>query len=157
MVENSPFVRVERVQSWTFWKDLINSSTAPQSLHYSTTTGIDTQTSNTYSGKAGVSVTVESGVKFLGIGGKISATVSAEFGYSRQTSVTEFTQHTVTVDLNAAPCTYLCIWGLESSMAVKMLNENTGQLQNIAEIAMSDYAESSATYAYDDYPIPECR
>ena len=156
MVENSPFVRVERVQSWTFWKDLINSSTASQSLHYSTTTGIDTETSNTYSGKAGVSVTVESGVEFLGIGGKISATVSAEFGYSHQTSVTEFTQHTVTVDLNAAPCTYLCVWGLESSLAVRMLNEDTGQLQNIADMAMSDYAESSATYAYDDYPIPGC-
>jgi hypothetical protein len=156
MVENSPFVRVERVQRWGFWKDLPNSSTAQQSLHYSTTTGIDTNTSATYSGKAGVSVTAESGVEFLGIGGKVSATVSAEFGYSHQTSVTEFTQHTVTVDLNAAPCTYLCVWGLESSLVVKMLNENTGQLQNIADVAMSDYAESSATYAYDDYPIPEC-
>jgi hypothetical protein len=156
MVEHSPFVRVERVQSWTFWKDLINSSTAAQSLHYSTTTGIDTETSNTYSAKTGVSVTVEAGVGFLGVGGKVSATVSAEFGYSHQTSVGEFTQHTVTVDVNAAPCTYLCVWGLESDLTVKMLNENTGQLQNIAEVAMSDYAESSATYAYDDYPIPEC-
>jgi hypothetical protein len=63
---------------------------------------------------------------------------------------------TVTVDLNAAPCTYLCVWGLESSLVVEMLNENTGQLQNIADMAMSDYAESSATYAYEDYPIPGC-
>jgi hypothetical protein len=63
---------------------------------------------------------------------------------------------TVTVDLNAAPCTYLCVWGLESSLAVRMLNENTGQLQNIADMVMSDYAESAATYAYDDYPIPKC-
>lgn len=133
-----------------------NFSSAQQSLHYSTTTGIDTETSDTYSGKAGVSVTVESGVKFLGTGGKISATVSVEFGYSHQTSIAELTEHTVTVDLTAAPCTYLCVWGLESNLAVKMVNETTGQLWNIAHVAMSDYAESSATYAYDDYPMPEC-
>ena len=149
MVENSPFVRVERVQAWKnlFWfnnTSSIDSYPADRTV----TKGISTTNTETFSHKAGVSVTVESGVEFLGTGGKVSATVSYEFGYEKQHSVTEFTEESTTIHVSAAAYKAAALWQLNSSILVKMHNPATGQLEEIDKLEMGD----SMNYVYDDYP-----
>jgi hypothetical protein len=161
MVENSPFVRVERQQVWKYWGSSSNESQGTTSLSYSVTTGTNTTETTTWSVEVGISLTVESGVQFLGTGGKVSATVSTDFGWSHQTSISDFTQYTYNYTFNVPACTYECVWVLYGSMVVKMVDDTTGQLKDIASIDMSeDNGGQGAVYFTNGYPFtgdpPEC-
>lgn len=95
-----------------------NRTTAPVNSRYDDTTlyleaeqnhrrtftkGISQDDSTTISHTAGVSLTVESGVQFLGAGGKVSATVSYQFGYASQHSVGQFEEESTQVSINVPP------------------------------------------------------
>jgi hypothetical protein len=161
MVENSPFVRVEREQMWTYWDASANDSQGSTSISYSVTTGTSTTQTTTWSVEVGISLTVESGVTFLGAGGKVSATLSTKFGWSQQTSISDFTSYTYNYTFTVPVCTYECVWGLQSTMAVKMFDDTTGQLKDIASIDMSENnGGQGAVYFTNGYPFtgepPEC-
>jgi len=152
MVENSPFVRVERVQSWGLVFFVINNSSVAQNPSVTFTKGVSTADTNSISVKAGISLTVESGFELLGIGGKVSATVSTEFGYETQHSVSEFGQESDTVPINVAPHKAAAAWQLRSTIIVKLRNPQTGQLNEIAAAGESTPMYDSLAYAYADYP-----
>jgi hypothetical protein len=157
MVENSPFVRVERTQVWGMVQWVYNSSTLVQNPTYTITSGIETGDDTTISHTAGVSVTAEGGVSFLGTGGKLSATVSYEFGYSTNTSVTNFVHQEADIPINVAPCTAGAVWQLASTIGVEMLSDQTGQLTEVAAMGTADKPMyDDLRYVYDDYPIPGC-
>jgi len=157
MVENSPFIRVERRQVWRRVQWVYNSSSVVQTPMYKLISGMQNTDSTTISHEAGVSVTAEGGVEFLGTGGKLSATLSYKFGYSTNTQVSNFVNHEADIPLSVAPCTAAAVWQLASSMTVEMLNDQTQQLTEIAAMGTEDKPlYDNLNYVYDDYPIPDC-
>jgi hypothetical protein len=148
MVANSPFVRVERVVRWQ--QDLFagNSGSSPICRTLTLTKGLSSETSTTISHKTGVSLAVETGVKFLGAGSKITATVSYEFGYQTQHSVGEFEEQSNEVSICVAPHKAGAAWRAHSTIVVKLHDPVSGGFQTIVEEPMFD----SLAYFYDDYP-----
>lgn len=148
MVENSPLVRVERVVRWDQVFFAVNTGSVEQNHGRTFTKGISQEASTTISHTAGVSVTVESGVSFLGAGGKVSATVSYQFGYQTQHSVGEFEEESTNVSINVPPHKAAAAWRERSTIEVKVHHPNTGSLETIVSEPMYD----SLSFVTDDYP-----
>jgi len=148
MVENSPLVRVERVVRWQRDLFFINTGTTDQQLSLRLTKGISNETSTTISHKVGVSLTVETGVKFLGAGGKVSTTVSYEFGYQTQNAVGEFEERSEEESITVAPHKVGAVWREHSTIVVQVHHPNTGSLETILSQPMFDVL----SFVYDDYP-----
>ena len=136
MIDNSPLVRVERVVNWTpvYW----GLAEDPFTLHKAWGKGIKNDDSETFSKKTGVSMTGEFGFEFKGISGKVSATVSKEFGYAKQHSVSQFQSESWTVDLTVPAGKAAAVWREESSIAVKVHNRQSGLLETIDHWTMFD-------------------
>lgn len=148
MVENSPLVRVERVVRWQREFFAVNTGSTEQTHSLTFTKGINSETSTTISHKAGVSLAVETGVKFLGAGGKITATVSYEFGYQTQHSVGEFQEESRTVSINVPPHKAGAAWREHSTILVKVHHPQSGNLETIVSQPIFD----SLSFVNDDYP-----
>jgi insecticidal crystal toxin P42 protein len=148
MLDNSPFVRVDRVVTWhkVFWN--INQTSVIQPNHKEYTKGVTTAESESFSHTVGVSISAEGGAAFLGTGGKISATVTYQFGYQTQHSVSEFVSETTSVGIDILPGMAAAAWAKHSEIAVWLHNQGTGQLEWIDSLPMND----SASYVTDDYP-----
>jgi hypothetical protein len=151
MVENSPFVRVERLVRWDLEFFTVNTTTSDQQNSVEFTKGITNAQTTTMTNTGGVSVTAEGGVKFLGIGGKISGTVSYEFGYETQTAVTALDSKTTTVSINVSPCKAAAAWREQTTLLLK-LNDLDGTVDTILSEPMYD----SLSFVTDDYPVPDC-
>jgi hypothetical protein len=148
MVENSPFVRMERVARWNLEVFLFNDSSVVQNISRSITKGVSDETSTTISQTAGVSLTAETGVKFLGPGGKVSATVSYQFGYQTQHSVGQFTEEETTVSIDVPAHKAAAAWRAQSTIFVKLHEPQDGSFETIVEQSMFD----SLAWVTDDYP-----
>jgi hypothetical protein len=148
MVENSPFVRVERVVRWDQVFFAVNTGSVEQNHSRTFTKGISQDTSTTISHTAGVSLTVESGVSFLGTGGKISATVSYQFGYQTQHSVGQFEEESTTVSINVAPNKAAAAWREQTTIQVMLHHPGDGSFETLVSEPMYD----SLSFVTDDYP-----
>jgi len=148
MVSNSPFVRVERVLRWKREFRQYNSGSAEQNTAKTFTKGISITDSNSFWASVGISLTVDAGVEFLGIGGGVSATVSQQFGYELQHSVTEFSEQATTVTINIPAGKVAAAWQANSEILVKLHNPQTNQLELARTIQMPD----SLDFVTDDYP-----
>ena len=95
-----------------------------------------------------MSLTVESGVRFLGSGGKVSATVSYQLGYGSQHSVGEFEEAGTTVGITVLPGTAAAAWRAQSSILVKLHDPSAGELEKLVRLNMVD----SLTTVNDDFP-----
>jgi hypothetical protein len=148
MVSNSPFVRVERVLRWKreFWQ--YNTGSAEQNTAKTFTKGISITDSNSFWASVGISLTVDAGVEFLGIGGGVSATVSQQFGYELQHSVTEFSEQATTVTMNIPAGKVAAAWQANSEILVKLHNPQTSLFEVVKAIQMPD----SLDFVTDDYP-----
>lgn len=85
-VTTSPLLRFEKSVQFHRLGWLFCGGTTTCELDYSVDKGIEETTSETFSHKVGISITAESGVQFLGTGGKMSVTVNYEFGYETSES-----------------------------------------------------------------------
>jgi len=148
MVENSPFVRVERVLHWDQVFFAVNTGSVEQSHGRTFTKGISQEASTTISHTAGVSVTVESGVSFLGAGGKVSATVSYQFGYQTQHSVGQFEEESTNVSINVPPHKAAAAWRERTTIQVMLHHPSTGSF----EVLVSEPMYDSLSFVTDDYP-----
>lgn len=148
MLGNSPFVRVERVVDWDQVFFAVNTGSTEQNHSRTFTKGISTESSTTISHTAGVSVTAETGVKFLGNGGKVSATVSYQFGYQSQHSVGQLEEESTNVSINVPPHKAAAAWRQKTTILVKLHNPNDGTFDPIVSQPMYD----SLSFVTDDYP-----
>lgn len=115
-VQNSPFYRLER--QIAYHRELFNhnDTTEPQLVSKTVTTGVTVEQSQTFSVNTGISVTAESGVSFLGTGGKVSATVSVELGWETSTGVSELKQDSVLKQLVTPPAKAACLWAISYTL-----------------------------------------
>jgi hypothetical protein len=150
MVNNSPFVRTERLLRWKLLEGMhmYNGGSVPQEMSTTITKGVSTEDTTSMSHTAGVEITGEGGVKFLGTGGSISATVSYQFGYQTQTSVAEFYSTEKTVTVTVPPYKSVAAWVASSNILVKVHNLLTRKLESVHNIDMGD----SVSHTIDEYP-----
>jgi hypothetical protein len=149
MVNNSPFVRTERVLRYKLLQHMYNNTSVAQEMRTTFEKGVTTERSTTMSHTAGISITGEGGVKFLGTGGSISATVSYQFGYQTQTSVAEFYSVQKTVTTTVPPYKAAAAWLASSNIVVKLHNLESSQLEWVTSLDMGDDLDS---YQIDEYP-----
>jgi hypothetical protein len=74
--DNSPFYTIEREIAYELELFDNNQTSESQEVSKTVTTGVSKSSSETFSQKTGISIAAESGVSFLGTGGKVTATIS---------------------------------------------------------------------------------
>jgi hypothetical protein len=109
-IAESPFYTITRAEVYELAGFQVNDNSEKGSLTVTEATGISTTDSSTFSVSTGISVTTESGVSFLGTGGKVSATVSVELGYQTSTSVTEFQTKTISNQYTIPANSAIAVW-----------------------------------------------
>ena len=145
LLAHSPFVRVERQVYHKLMFHTINNTSVVQENALELVTGISTTNSETFSHTVGVSITVESGVSFLGSGGKVSATMSYEFGYETMHSVTALQERHIVVTIYTPPQKAAACWQQRNMYVVK--RHNGTRLDVLAEMEFG-----MDTYVVDEFP-----
>ncbi len=148
MVDNSPFVRVDRVTRWKRLYHEVNNTSVAQNPTIEFTKGITTEESTTVWESTGISITAEAGVQFKGFGAKISCTVSRQFGYSTQQSVSEFEEKKVTQTISHPAGKAAAVWGEHTNFLVRLHDAQVGEFYQIKNVDLFD-AES---FALDEFP-----
>ncbi|MCO7225150.1 Vps62-related protein [Pleionea sp. CnH1-48] len=139
-VQNSPFYYVER--QIAYHRELFNhnQTSVPQTVSKTVTTGVTETNSETFSRTTGISVTAESGVSFLGTGGKVSATVSVELGWETSRSVAEFKQDSVLKQLVTPVDKASALWAISYTLMVA--RENNTYLADQMVFDVDSFVES---------------
>jgi hypothetical protein len=145
LLANSPFVRAERQVYNKLMFHTINSTSLVQENSLEFVSGVSTTNSETFSHTTGISITVESGVEFLGAGGKVSATMSYEFGYETMHSVTSLQEQHITVTIYTPPGKAAACWQQRNVYVVK--RHNGTRLDVLAEMEFG-----MDTYVVDEFP-----
>jgi hypothetical protein len=142
-VDNSPFYQVERHISYRRELFDYNQTSVAQTVSRTVSTGVTKSSSETFSKTTGISVTAESGVSFLGTGGKVSATVSVELGWQSTTSIAEFQEDSIEKSLVTPPEKSAALWAI-SYMLYIVRGDNT----YLSDKLLFDVN----SFVHDDYP-----
>jgi hypothetical protein len=118
-VTASPFLRFEKSVQFHRLGWLFCGGTTTCELDYTVDKGIEETTSETFSHTVGVSVTAEGGVQFLGTGGKMSVTVSYEFGYETSESRAVFVSESWQASKPCPAESACAIWTDNTTFVVK--------------------------------------
>jgi hypothetical protein len=145
LLQHSPFVRVEREVHNKLMFHTINLTSLVQQNSLSLLSGVETTNSETFSHTVGVSITVETGVGFLGTGGKVSATMSYQFGYSTMHSVASLQQQQINVTIYTPPGKAAACWQQRNVYVVK--RHNGTRLDVLAEMEFG-----IDSYVVDEFP-----
>lgn len=95
-VLTTPFYTVKREQLYRLDDFQVNNAPSVITKTVSATTGVTSAKSSTFSTEVSVSVEAESGVSFLGSGGKVKATLATKLGFSSSRSLTILQEKQVT-------------------------------------------------------------
>lgn len=142
-VQNSPFYEVERQVAYHRELFNYNQTSVNQTISKTVTTGISKTQSDSFSVTTGISVTAESGVSFLGTGGKVSATVSTELGWETSTSVSEFEEVSIHRKLVTPPNKAAAQWAI--SYKLMLLREDNTYVGEQLVFDINSFVE-------DEYP-----
>jgi hypothetical protein len=145
MVHNSPMVQVERVIYNRLMYHGINNTSVTQENHLEFVSGVSTTDSETFSHTAGISITVESGVEFMGMGGSVSVTASYEFGYQSAHSVTALRESHIVVTIFTVPGKAAACWQQRNAYRVKRHRGTALDIVGELEFGMD-------SYVVDEYP-----
>jgi hypothetical protein len=145
LLTHSPFVRAERQVYNKLMFHTINNTSLVQENSLELVSGVSTTNSETFSHTVGISITVESGVSFLGSGGKVSATMSYEFGYETSHSVTSLQEQHIVVTIYTPPGKAAAAWQQRNVYVVMAHNGTRLDLLAQMEFGMD-------TYVVDEFP-----
>jgi hypothetical protein len=144
--EQSPLYLLERQ---VFFKliDHFHNTTAinQESPPLTITSGVETTESETFSQSTGISITASAGIELRGFSAGVSTTVTQEFGYSSQTSVTELLERSRTVTMTTRPNHATAIW---PKMTRFVLYRHDGT--QVESVASWDIGEDS--HVLDEFP-----
>jgi hypothetical protein len=145
LVENSPFVRVDRTFHNQLMFHSINNTSLEQQNHIELVSGVSETDSKTMSHTVGVSITHESGVEFKGVSAKTSLTASYQFGYESTHSITEMQEKHTRVAIRVPSGKAAALWQQRNKFRV--MRHNKGELETMAEL---DFGID--TYIVGEYP-----
>lgn len=142
-VDNSPFYSVERQIAYR--RELFdhNQTSESQTVSKTVTTGVTRSSSETFSVTTGISVTAETGVSFLGTGGKVSATISTELGWQTSTGIEELKEDSVERSLVTAPDKAAALWAISYCLYI-VRGDNT--------YLQSHLSFDVDSFVHDEYP-----
>ena len=112
-VAKSPFYKIVRKVNYKVELFRDNATSVPQNVVQAYKTGISNTKSKSFTQTVGVSITTEAGISAGpagGFTGSVSATLSVQLGYSRSTSITEFTEKTILDRLSLPANSALALW-----------------------------------------------
>ncbi len=144
-VANTPFYRLERQ---VFYKRLYhnyNQTSEMQTNSVTITSGMTTTESERIWGETRVSISMETGLSFKAITGKLTATVSQSFGYETQTQVAELQQTSITSSINTPPGKAAALWQKYNKYV--LYRHNGTQLEQV-----STWGFGVESYVTDEYP-----
>jgi len=144
-VANSPFYRLERA---VFYKRLYhryNQGSETSKDTVAMTAGATTSDSQTFSTKTGIQISAETGIQIGPLGAKVTATVSKEFGYETQTSVSELVEWTFNPEVPIPPHKAGALWQKYNRFTLYRHNGTV-----LEEVAHWDIGIPS--YVTDEYP-----
>ncbi|MCP4622639.1 MAG: Vps62-related protein [bacterium] len=124
-ISNSPFYRVEREDTYKLVFFLHNDTSVDQSATITDEVGVTDTESETYSHSTGISITAESGVKFLGAGGTMSVTINYQFGYESSNTHTVFSTHSVEKPVIVPPRKAVALYQKQTSFNLQKINEKS--------------------------------
>lgn len=139
-IRNSPFYDIARSVSYKRAIFNENRTNTPQEQNVVIVVGVEETQSKTFSVTTGISVTAEAGVKPLGVGGNVSATVSVELGWSTSTSVTEFRQKEVHKNL-VTPANYSAVL-YELSYSLQVMRADGTSYATPLEVPSESFSQS---------------
>jgi hypothetical protein len=145
LLQHSPFVRAERQVYNKLMFHTINLTSLVQQNSLELVSGVQTTNAETFSHTVGISITVESGVEFLGAGGKVSATMSYQFGYSTMHSVASLQEQHINVTIYTQPGKAAACWQQRNVYVVK--RHNGTRLDVLAEMEFG-----IDSYVVDEFP-----
>jgi hypothetical protein len=146
-VANSPFYRLERQ---VYYKLLYhnhnhNQTSEIQTNNVTITSGITTTESERIWNETSISISVEAGLSFKALSGKITATVSRTFGYETQTSVAELQEKSISSSINTPPGKAAALW--QKYNRYILYRHNGTRLG-----AVSSWEFGIDSYVTDEYP-----
>lgn len=142
---NSPTYRFERE---VFYKRLFynyNQTSEVQTNSVTLESGLTTERSETIRAQIGYSLGVELGITNGIVSGKVTGTYSIQFGYDRQTSVSELTAKSVTISINTPPGKAAALWQKYNRFTLYRHNGNSLEPVRSEEIGIDSYVT-------DEYP-----
>jgi hypothetical protein len=142
---HSPMVRVERQVYHKLMFHTINLTSLVQENSLELVSGVTTTNAETFSHTVGVSITVETGAEFLGAGGKVSATMSYQFGYSTMHSVASLQEQHINVTIYTQQGKAAACWQQRNVYVVK--RHNGTRLDTLAEMEFG-----IDSYVVDEFP-----
>lgn len=144
-ITNSPFYRLERQVFYKLIYHNHNQTTTQQNNSYKRTVGITNEKSTEIWNSTSISLSVEAGISFKFLSGKITASVSKEFGYSTTSSVSELQQDEYLTSANILPGKAIAIWQRYSRFVLKRHNGTSLETVKAWEFGINSYVT-------DDYP-----
>jgi hypothetical protein len=145
MVHNSPMVQVERIIYNRLMYHGVNNTSVLQENQIEFVSGVSTTESETFSHTAGISITVEGGVEFMGIGGSTSVTASYQFGYESMHSVTALRERHIVVTIFTVPGKAAACWQQRNAYRVKRHRGTALDIVGELEFGID-------SYMVDEYP-----
>ena len=112
-IAESPFYTLQRLTRYHCIELHNNQTNTTQKLTWEVTTGITKEESKQFEAKVGVTISAEAGVSFLGTGGKISASLTTEFGWTSTSAETEMRSETIKRESDAPPKHAVSLWRQE--------------------------------------------
>jgi hypothetical protein len=145
---NSPFYRVERYQYYKKLFYMINNGSSDWPWSESITTGISQTESQTFWQTTGISITANAGFEFSGFSAGASVTVSQEFGYETSSSITMYTEKTVTKTATVPAHKIGILWQKQDLILLKRCNQN-----NVCQ-SVGTQIIPLQSYYYDEIDVP---
>jgi hypothetical protein len=144
--EQSPLYLLERQVFYKLIDHFHNTTAINQdSPPLEITSGVETTESETFWNSTGISITASAGIELKGFSASVSTTVTQEFGYSSQSTVTELEKRSRTVTMTTRPNHATAIW---QKMTRFVLYRHDGT--DVEPVATWDLGEDS--HVLDEYP-----
>jgi VPS62-like protein/insecticidal crystal toxin P42 protein len=114
-IANSPFYVLKRLVGFSCLEFYDNETEKDASGQWEVTSGLSEEQTSEFAAKVGVTIGAETGVSFLGAGGKVSASLTTEFGWTKGSAHSEMTSETSSLGYDVPPLHACALWKLDYS------------------------------------------
>jgi hypothetical protein len=146
-IAHSPFYLLKRLVGYRCLEFYDNETEKDASGQWEITSGVSDQQTNEFATKVGVTIGAEAGVSFLGSSGKVSASVTTDFGWTWSSAHSEMSSETSSLTYDI-PSLHACtLWKLDYSFRLDRA-DGTGVPGELA------FVPSGLSATVEQFPLP---
>jgi hypothetical protein len=142
---HSPSYRLERQVYYQLMYHNYNQTSQVQTNSVTLKSGSTTTESETFRTETGIQVSMDLGVSYMIFEAKVSATVSQQLGYEKQTSITELKGKEIFSSINTPPGKAAALWQKYNRFTLKRHNGTRLEPVRVWEFGIDSYVT-------DEYP-----